>query len=97
MSRRSLHLAQILWPAFLIAGVLEMVVFALVDPTGLTVGSWAPDARTVYSLTFFVFWALVATASGISHVMMRQPRSVTLSRRAARRQARRALVMNHQH
>lgn len=97
MSRRSLHLAQILWPAFLIAGVLEMVVFALVDPTGLTVGSWAPDARTVYSLTFFLFWGLVALASGISHAMMRQPRSVTLSRRAARRQARRAMVVQHQH
>ena len=97
MSRRSLHLAQILWPAFLIAGVLEMVVFALVDPASFSVGGWAPDARTVYSLSFFVFWGLVATASGISHVMMRQPRNQTLSRRAARRQARRAMVMQHQH
>lgn len=97
MSRQSLHLAQILWPAFLIAGVIEMVVFAVVDPTGLTIGAWAPDPRTVYSLTFFVFWGLVATVSGISHVMMRQPRSVTLSRRAAKRQARRAMVVQHQH
>lgn len=97
MSRQSLHLAQILWPAFLVAGLIEMVVFAVVDPGGLTLGSWAPEARTVYSVAFFVFWGLVATASGISHLMMRQPRSVTMSRRAARRQARRGMVMNHQH
>ena len=44
MSRRSLHLAQILWPAFLIAGVLEMVVFALVDPTGLVIGKQTANA-----------------------------------------------------
>lgn len=97
MSRRSLHLAQILWPAFLMAGVLEMVVFALVDPSSFAIAGWVPDAKTVYSLTFFIFWALVATASGISHVMMRQPRSLPMSRRAARRQARRALVVHHQH
>lgn len=97
MSRQSLHLAQILWPAFLIAGVLEMVVFALVDPSGISLGGWSPDVRTVYSLAFFVFWGLVALASGISHVMMRQPRGVTMSRRAARRQARRAMVVHHQH
>ena len=97
MSRQSLHLAQILWPAFLIAGVLEMVVVALVDPSGISIGGWAPDVRTVYSLAFFVFWGLVAMASGISHVMMRQPRSETMSRRAARRQARRAMVVHHQH
>lgn len=96
MSRRSLHLAQILWPAFLIAGILEMVVFAMVDPSGLVIGNWVPEARTVYSLTFFVFWALVATASAISHVMMRQPRDVTRSRRAARKQARREMVVQHQ-
>ena len=97
MSRRSLHLAQILWPAFLMAGVLEMVVFALVDPSSFAIAGWAPDVKTVYSLTFFIFWALVAAASGISHVMMRQPRSLPMSRRAARRQARRALVVHHQH
>ena len=29
------RLLQILWPAFLIAGVLEMLVFAVVDPEDL--------------------------------------------------------------
>ena len=92
MSRRSLHLAQILWPAFLVAGILEMVVFALVDPVGVTIGGWAPDPQTVYSLTFFVFWGLVTAASAVSHAMMAPPHDQVLSRRAARRQSRRAAV-----
>lgn len=92
MSRRSLHLAQILWPAFLVAGILEMVVFALVDPTGIVIAGWAPDPQTVYSLTFFVFWALVTAASAMSHAMMAPPQAQVLSRRAARRQSRRAVV-----
>lgn len=96
MSRRSLNLAQILWPAFLIAGVLEMVVFSVVAPSDLVIGDWAPEARTVYSLAFFVFWALVATASAISLAMMRRPRDASHSRRAARKQARREMVAQHQ-
>jgi hypothetical protein len=70
MTKRSLHLAQILWPAFLVAGVLEMVVFSWVDPALLRLGNWQPDANTAYSLAFLVFWALVAMASCISHWLM---------------------------
>ena len=56
----------ILWPAFLMAGVLEMLVFALVDPTEL---HWlggetlAWSRQTVYTLAFLAFW-LVASISG---------------------------------
>jgi hypothetical protein len=50
MTQRSLHLAQILWPAFLVAGVLEMVVFSWVDPGLLRLGNWHPDTNTAYSL-----------------------------------------------
>ena len=31
----SLRVLAVLWPAFLMAGVLETLVFALVDPAGL--------------------------------------------------------------
>ena len=55
----------VLWPAFLMAGVLEMLVFALVDPGtlrwfGESPVSLAPSA--VYSLAFFVFWAVITLA-----------------------------------
>jgi hypothetical protein len=70
MTQRSLHLAQILWPAFLVAGVLEMVVFSWVDPSMLRLGNWHPDANTVYSLAFLVFWGLISVASYVSHWLM---------------------------
>ena len=73
MTPRTLHVAQILWPAFLVAAVMEMVVFAWVDPGQLRFGSWHPDANTAYSLAFLVFWGLVTVASAISHWLMKQP------------------------
>ena len=55
---------SVLWSAFLMAAVLEMVVFALVDPESLR---WfGGDAlgltsRAVYTLAFFLFWAVIAS------------------------------------
>jgi hypothetical protein len=88
MTQRVLHAAQILWPAFVIAGVLEMVVFSWVDPGLLRLGQWQPDVQTTYSLAFLVFWALVAVSSLMSHWMMKSSDS-PVSMRRARRHARR--------
>ncbi len=60
------------WPSFLMAGVLEMVVFSLVDPGQLHWFGGAPvelGATTVYSLAFFVFWLVIATAGAISQLL----------------------------
>lgn len=101
MTRRALHLAQILWPAFLMAGILEMIVFSTIDPSQLHFGAWTPDTKTTYSLAFFVFWGVVAAASAISHAMMREGGLVRVSGRRARRHARRladaATGVQHQH
>jgi len=70
-SQRVLHAAQILWPAFLAAAVMEMVVFSWVDPTTLRWGSWQPDSQTAYSLSFLTFWVVITVASLISHWMMK--------------------------
>jgi hypothetical protein len=55
----------VIWPAFLAACILEALVFALVDPLELTWGhgplGWSRQA--VYTLAFFVFWAVVALAA----------------------------------
>lgn len=56
------------WPAFLVAGILEMVVFALVDPSDL---HWlgAPlelSRQAVYTLAFFVFWVVAMVSSGLT-------------------------------
>lgn len=59
----------VLWPAFMMAGVLEMLVFALVDPQqlhgwGVDASSWPRGA--VYTLAFLTFWVAIAVASAIS-------------------------------
>jgi hypothetical protein len=63
---------QILWPAFLMAGVLEMLVFAVVDPTelhwfgGPAIG-WPRQA--IYTVTFLIFWALISTAGALTALL----------------------------
>jgi hypothetical protein len=63
MTRFTRHLAIAAWPAFLVAGVLEIAVFAFVDPGAVH----APDGRplglsdtAIYSLAFFAFWAIAS-------------------------------------
>ena len=59
----------ILWPAFLMAGVLEMLVFALVDPGSLHWFGGAPmewPASAIYTLALFAFWAVIASASALT-------------------------------
>lgn len=94
MTQRVLHAAQILWPAFLVAGVLEMLVFSWVDPTQLRLGQWQPDAQTTYSVAFFMFWGLVTLSSLLSHWMMKTAQSPAQGRRA-RRLARRQQLQHH--
>ena len=59
------RLMWILWPAFLVAGVLEMAVFAMFDPHDM---HWfgqpvEVSRQSVYTLSFFVLWAITACAS----------------------------------
>jgi hypothetical protein len=57
----------VIWPAFLVAGALELLVFSVVDPADLNSLShlmWSRDAY--YSIAFFVFWAVVAVASALT-------------------------------
>lgn len=60
------------WPAFLMAGVLEMLVFSLVDPGTLHWFGGAPvtlGATAIYSLAFFVFWVVIMAAGALSHLL----------------------------
>jgi hypothetical protein len=73
-SRAGRQAMAVIWPAFLMASVLEMLVFGFVDPHGLLVFGgrpldWPPLA--VYSLAFFVFWAFIAAAGAITQVLQR--------------------------
>jgi uncharacterized integral membrane protein len=62
----------ILWPAFLMAGVLEMLVFAVVDPATLHWFGGQPVEMApagVYTLAFFVFWGVIATAGALTQLL----------------------------
>ncbi len=56
------------WPAFLAAGVLEMLVFSLVDPHDLhwlgRALDWSPMA--VYAASFFSFWAVTVVGCALT-------------------------------
>jgi hypothetical protein len=70
---------RILWPAFLVAGVLEMMVFAVVDPADMRwFGGphldWPPLA--VYSVTFLIFWVAIATSGALSELLAVEPNDI---------------------
>lgn len=69
------RLMWILWPAFLMAGVLEMLVFSMVDPQDL---HWFGNPldwsrQSVYALAFFVFWFVMAVSSGLTTLLSMSP------------------------
>ncbi|WP_348756800.1 hypothetical protein [uncultured Aquincola sp.] len=68
----TLRALLIAWPAFVMAGVLEMLVFAVVDPASLTWFGHEPigwSNNAVYSVTFLIFWAAMATAGAITQLL----------------------------
>lgn len=73
---RTQRILWIAWPAFLMAAVIEMVVFAFVDPyelhwiNGEALG-WSRQA--VYTLAFFVFWGLTMASSALTTLLSKSP------------------------
>jgi hypothetical protein len=65
----------IAWPAFLVACILEMLVFAMVDPQDL---HWFGQPVTlsrqgVYTVAFFVFWSITMVSSALTTLLARSP------------------------
>jgi hypothetical protein len=74
VKRLARRAATILWPAFLLAAVIEIAVFAFVDPMSFrTLGGEAVplSATGVYSIAFLLFWALTAVACGLTVLLDR--------------------------
>ena len=65
----------IVWPAFLVAGLLEMLVFALVDPQDLHWGGLPmPLSRQgIYTLAFFLFWVLTMLSGALTVLLAQSP------------------------
>jgi hypothetical protein len=65
----------IVWPSVLMAGVLEGVVFSVVDPTELHFGPALIDAspQAVYTVAFLVFWAVLSTSGALTALLWIDP------------------------
>ncbi len=71
----SQRLMWIAWPAFLVAGVLEVLVFAMVDPQDIHwFGQPIEFSRQgVYTVAFFAFWVLTMASSGLTTLLAMSP------------------------
>lgn len=75
-TQRTLWIA---WPSFLMAGVIEMLVFSAADPSelggwvGAALGGLAPAG--VYTLAFFCFWSACALGSMLTLLLATTPES----------------------
>lgn len=69
------RLMWVMWPAFLMAGVLEILVFALVDPQDIqwfgTPAVWSREA--IYTVAFFVFWGITIVSGGLTALLAMSP------------------------
>jgi hypothetical protein len=66
----------ILWPSFLMAGVLEALVFSMVDPGSLLWFGGEPigwSATAIYSATFLIFWGVISTAGALTQLLATVP------------------------
>lgn len=69
------RLMWIAWPAFLVASVVEMLVFGLVDPSEL---HWQGQPlelsrQAVYTLSFFFFWGATMASSALTCLLSVSP------------------------
>jgi len=72
------RLMWIVWPAFMSACVLELIVFAFADPLEL---QWAGNPlgwsrQGVYTVSFFVFWLVSSLACWLTTVLRMTPSEI---------------------
>lgn len=69
------RLMWVLWPGFLVAAVLEMLLFAMVDPADLhwAGGGVSLSREAVYTIAFFVLWGFTALSSALTALLAMSP------------------------
>jgi hypothetical protein len=75
-SRIARFAMAVAWSSFLAAGVLELLVFAVVDPGELRWFGAAPvesSPQTVYTVGFLVFWAVIALGASLTLLLVSLP------------------------
>lgn len=75
-SRIARFAMAVAWSSFLAAGVLELLVFAVVDPGELRWFGAAPvelSPQAVYTLSFLIFWGVLALSSSLALLLVSLP------------------------
>jgi hypothetical protein len=70
------RLMWILWPAFMMAGIFEILVFAMVDPQDLHWFDGQPlelSRQGVYTIAFFIFWAVISISGALTTLLAASP------------------------
>lgn len=72
---RTQRIAWIAWPSFIVAAAMEVVFFTLFDPSDMHFFGEAVGAgrMAIYSVGFFVFWAMGAASSALTCFLQRSP------------------------
>jgi hypothetical protein len=69
------RLMWVVWPAFLVAGLLEVVVFAMIDPADIHWFGQPLDLspQAIYTIAFFVFWVASIVSSALTTLLAMSP------------------------
>ena len=62
----------IVWPSFVMAGVLEALVFVVVDPADFRWFGHDPlelSHQGIYSVTFLLFWGVISTSGALTALL----------------------------
>ncbi|WP_409983951.1 hypothetical protein [Roseateles sp.] len=75
-----------IWPAFVMAGVLEGLVFSVIDPQDLhwfggEAIEWSRSA--IYSVSFLIFWLVTTIACSMTALLVQLPEHEEPGRRSA--------------
>jgi hypothetical protein len=65
----------IVWPSFLMAGVMEILVFSMVDPEDLQwFGHQLEFSRQgIYTMAFFAFWLIISISGALTAMLSPLP------------------------
>lgn len=70
---RLTRVLSVLWPSFVAAGVLEALVFVVVDPAALHWFGRQPvelSPQGIYSVTFLIFWGVISIGGAITALLL---------------------------
>lgn len=67
---------SVTWSAFLAAGLLEALVFAVIDPADLRWFGGAQlqlSAQAIYTVSFLIFWGVTALGASLALLLVNLP------------------------